>query len=263
MTAKMSGVDLNDKRIVVFGAGGLIGVEIVAGLLASGARVSAVDVDSARLSSLVSQVENQSDALHHQIASITDADGIAKALDTVADRWGGVDAAVNLAYPRNKAYGNHFFDVTYADFAENVSLHLGGYFVVMQQCAKYALDRHTAFSLVQFASIYGIMAPRFDVYQDTSMTTPVEYAAVKSALIHLTRYVTAYTQGSKFRVNCISPGGILDQQPAAFLERYHAHTRGKGMLDSRDVLGTVLYLCSDLSEFVCGQNIIVDDGFSN
>jgi NAD(P)-dependent dehydrogenase (short-subunit alcohol dehydrogenase family) len=177
------------------------------------------------------------------------------------DRFGTADGAINTAYPRNNTYGNSFFDVTYDSFCENLSLNLGGYFVFMQQCAKYAVENDVKFSLVSISSIYGVIAPRFDVYNDTKMTMPVEYAAIKAALQHLTSYVTAYTKGSRFRANCVSPGGLLSGQNPLFLAKYASHCRNKGMLDPCDIVGTIAFLCSDASEYVCGQNIVVDDAF--
>jgi NAD(P)-dependent dehydrogenase (short-subunit alcohol dehydrogenase family) len=94
------------------------------------------------------------------------------------------------------------------------------------------------------------------------MTMPVEYAAIKSGLIHLSKYVTKYVSNSNFRVNVVSPGGIFDHQPSDFLKAYKDETFGKGMLDVKDVLGTIVFLLSSMSDLVNGQNIVVDDGFS-
>jgi NAD(P)-dependent dehydrogenase (short-subunit alcohol dehydrogenase family) len=94
------------------------------------------------------------------------------------------------------------------------------------------------------------------------MTMPVEYAAIKSALIHLTKYMAKYYKGKKIRINSISLGGLLDKQPPAFLESYKAFCLNKGMLDKSDINGTLVYLLSDLSVYVNGQNIVVDDGFT-
>ena len=63
-------------------------------------------------------------------------------------------------------------------------------------------------------------------------------------------------------MNCISPGGILDNQPEAFLQKYNARCGGKGMLDPQDINGSLLFLLSDASKYITGQNLIVDDGFS-
>ena len=94
------------------------------------------------------------------------------------------------------------------------------------------------------------------------MTMPVEYAAIKSALLHLNRYVTSYVKNSDFRVNSVSPGGILDGQPEPFLASYSQHTLGKGMLDKEDLCGAIRFLLSDEARYINGQNLVVDDGFS-
>ena len=93
------------------------------------------------------------------------------------------------------------------------------------------------------------------------MTTPVEYAAIKSGLIHLTKYMAKYFKGMNIKVNTLSPGGIFDNQPTEFLEAYKKECSNKGMLDKSDLRGTLVYLLSDMSLYVNGQNIIVDDGF--
>jgi NAD(P)-dependent dehydrogenase (short-subunit alcohol dehydrogenase family) len=132
----------------------------------------------------------------------------------------------------------------------------------MQQCAKYFSRTNEPFSLVNISSVYGVISPKFEIYNNTPMTMPAEYAVIKSSLIHLSKYVTKYVGNSSFRVNLVSPGGIIDNQPASFLEAYKEHTMGKGMLYVDDILGSILYLLSDDSKYVNGQNIIVDDGFT-
>ncbi len=93
------------------------------------------------------------------------------------------------------------------------------------------------------------------------MTTPVEYAAIKSGLIHLTKYMAKYFKGMNIKVNTLSPGGILDAQPESFLNNYKKYCSNKGMLEKEDMTGTLIYLLSDMSQYVNGQNIVVDDGF--
>lgn len=251
-------MNLTNKTIIVVGAAGRLGSVIFDAALESGANIVAVDQSDSVLQAFE---KKGGDRVLAMVGDITSKESVQDVIAAAVSRFGSVDGAVNTAYPRNNHYGRHFFDVTYEDFCENLSLHLGGYFLFMQQCAKYATDEKKSFSLVNMSSIYGVMAPRFEVYAGTAMTMPVEYAAIKSALQHLGSYVTAYTKGSKFRVNCVCPGGILAGQDQAFLDRYNVHCRDKGMLDPDDIVGAVLFLLSSASEYVCGQNIIVDDGF--
>lgn len=253
---------LKAKTVLVVGAAGRIGRIIVDSILLAGGRVVALDTDDAGLRALTAA--HGSDALDCAAVNIADRASVDRALSYAHDRFGGIDGAVNTAYPRNARYGRHFFDVEYADFCENTGLHMGGYFLFMQACARYALEHKQTLSLVNLSSIYGSMAPRFDVYDGTSMTMPVEYAAIKAGIEHMTRYVNAYMKGrgATFRANCVSPGGILAGQDEQFLTRYGDHCLSKGMLDAQDITGAIIFLLSDNSRHVIGQNLIVDDGFS-
>jgi NAD(P)-dependent dehydrogenase (short-subunit alcohol dehydrogenase family) len=253
-------MNLKSKTVMVVGAAGRLGRVIVEAILNEGAHVVAVDYDAKQLTALQDAYGSSENFLALS-GDITKVLSIQAAIEQTVGHFGALDGAVNTAYPRNKNYGRTFLDVCYEDFSENVALHLGGYFLFMQQCVNYALIHKTKFSLVNLSSIYGSMAPRFELYQDLPMTMPVEYAAIKSAIEHLVRYVTAYTKGSKFRVNCLSPGGILDGQDDLFLQGYNRFCRDKGMLEPKDLTGTIMFMLSDASEYLCGQNIIVDDGF--
>lgn len=253
---------LQAKTILVVGAAGRIGRVIVDAVLSAGGRAVALDTDAGGLRSLAEA--HGTGSLDCATVDMADRGSIERALAGAHDRFGAVDGAVNTAYPRNARYGRHFFDVEYADFCENTGLHMGGYFLFMQACARYALEHQQPFSLVNLSSIYGSMAPRFDVYAGTAMTMPVEYAAIKAGLEHMTRYVNAYMKGrgAAFRANCVSPGGILAGQNEQFLARYGEHCLSKGMLDAQDVTGAIVFLLSDAARHVVGQNLIVDDGFS-
>lgn len=251
---------LKDKKILVAGAAGLLGATLVKELLAKGATVVAADISLERLDSRLAALgvaADNADVIRQQI-DLADKTAVA----AMFGQLDGLTGAVNCSYPRNKNYGKHFFDVTPEDFNENISLNLGSSFLFMQQCAAYFKRTETPFSLVNISSVYGVVPPKFEIYNNTPMTMPVEYAAIKAGLIHLSKYVTKYVGDSRFRVNLVSPGGIFDHQPGDFLDAYKKETFGKGMLDVTDVLGSVLYLLSEHALYVNGQNIIVDDGFT-
>jgi NAD(P)-dependent dehydrogenase (short-subunit alcohol dehydrogenase family) len=251
---------LKNKKILVAGAGGLLGAMLVKELIKQGSDVLALDIDVNRLKNRFDElgINTQGENVTLHPLDLSDKSAVSALFDMAE----GLTGAVNCSYPRNKSYGKHFFDVDVDDFNENISLNLGSSFLFMQQCANYFKRTNTPFSLVNISSVYGVIAPKFGIYDNTPMTMPVEYAAIKSGLIHLSKYVTKYVGSSQFRVNLVSPGGILDQQPSDFLNAYQNETFGKGMLDVSDVLGAIVFLLSPMAEFVNGQNIVVDDGFS-
>ncbi len=246
---------LKGKTILVAGAGGLLGHRLVEVLLRQGASVIATDIN-------LTQLEERAPELPPKLINVRLDLNNAQEVKSFFAGLSGIDGAINCAYPRNPRYGAKMFDVELDDFNENVALHLGSSFLFIQQCAAYFQRDSKPFSLVNISSIYGVVAPRFDIYDGCPMTMPVEYAAIKSALIHLSKYVASYVSNSLFRSNCVSPGGIYDGQPDKFVAAYREHCLGQGMLDMDDIMGSIIFLLSDASRFVNGQNIVVDDGFS-
>jgi NAD(P)-dependent dehydrogenase (short-subunit alcohol dehydrogenase family) len=250
---------LQGKKILVAGAGGLLGCRLLVALVEYGATVIAADINKTFMEQRLNKIGFKETSKVSFIELDLNSE---KDVDDFFSRFENLDGAVNCTYPRNSRYGAKLFDVKLNDFNENVSLHLGSSFLFMQQCASYFRREKRAFSLVNISSIYGVVAPKFEVYDNAPMTMPVEYAAIKSAIIHLSKYLTAYVSDSLFRSNCVSPGGILDGQSEVFLKQYKKQCLGKGMLDIDDVLGSIVFLLSDHSRYMNGQNLIVDDGFS-
>jgi len=253
---------LRDNVVVVTGGAGLLGQAFVTAIIENGG--IAIIADNNRELGIKVKTE-LSAALNTQNINfvqmdITSKESIQNCIRYLSNTYKRIDALVNNAYPRNENYGKHFFDVEYDDFIENTGLNLGGYFVSSQQFSKYFKDQGQG-NIINISSIYGVVAPKFDIYEGTQMTMPVEYAAIKSGLIHLTKYMAKYFKGMNIRVNALSPGGILDGQPEAFVTKYNRNSLNKGMLDKSDLTGSLIYLLSDMSKCVNGQNIIVDDGF--
>ena len=256
----MKKINLESKTFIISGCCGYLGQKIVDEYLKQGSNIIAIDNNEDKISDQIEEYKSMN--FYGCRGDITDRSTLDIIFENAVDKYGKIDGAINLAYPRNDNYRKDFLDVSFADFSENTALHLGGYFVFMQKCVQYSIEKNQRFSLINFSSIYGNIAPKFEIYKNTDMTMPVEYAAVKSGLQHLTKYITKYTFGTKFRANCISPGGIYNEQNENFLDAYNSNCRSKGMLDIEDIIGTTLFLSSDLSNYICGQNIIVDDGFS-
>jgi len=247
-----------ERVVVITGGAGEIGQSFVRCIAERGGIVIAADINFEAAKSLANECVSKVEAAH---LDITNKDSIDILICELRQRYGHIDAVVNNAYPRNINYGCKLEDVTYNDFCENVNMHLGGYFLVAQQFCLLFKEQGYG-NIINMSSIYGSMAPRFEVYDGTPMTMPVEYAAIKAAIEHLTRYFAQYFKGTGIRVNSLSPGGILAGQQNDFLVAYNKHCASKGMLDVKDLLGALIFLLSDESRFITGQNLIIDDGFS-
>lgn len=256
--------DLSNKTIIITGGAGLIGSAFSKACIEYNANVVVVDIDDKRGNELIDsiKIESKNPNIMFQKCDITNVGEIQYLIDLILNRFGKIDALVNNAYPRNSNYGRIFEDVEFADFCDNVNIHLGGYFLITQQVAKVmAKQKHG--NIVNMASIYGFAAPRFDIYDGTKMTVPVEYAAIKGAIINLTKYLASYLGKHNIRVNAISPGGVYDKQHENFTENYCK----KVVLEDRmanvdDLTNVLIFLLSDGSKYITGQNMIVDGGWS-
>ena len=250
------------KVVIVIGGAGLLGSVICQDIAQYGNNVILADINLDEAIRLADKINlNFPGSISATSVDITKTNSIRSLIDATYRDFGKIDAVVNNAYPRNRNYGRKVEDVTYDDFCENVNSHLGGYFLVMQEFAVF-FKKHKRGNIINMSSIYGLMTPRFEVYSGTEMTMPVEYAAIKSAIIHLTKYFAQYYKRDSIRVNCISPGGIFMNQPSKFIKAYKDFCGDKGMLDPKDISGAILFLLSVASEFITGQNIVIDDGYS-
>lgn len=253
---------LDDKLVVVTGGAGLLGRAFAHRIAERRGIAVVADIDAGAAARVAAEISGKFPGRAESAAmDITDKNSIGALITRLNESHGRIDAVVNNAYPRNRNYGRKLEDVAYADFCENVDLHLGGYFLVAQQFGLFFRAQGDG-NIINMSSIYGFMAPRFEIYADTKMTMPVEYAAIKSGVVQLTRYFAQYFKADGVRVNCLSPGGIQDDQPADFLREYNARCGAKGMLEPDDIAGALVFLLSDAARFITGQNLIVDDGFS-
>lgn len=255
---KESLFDLSDQTIMVTGGTGLLGEPICRSLAKQGATIIITDIDRDRGSELENEIENA--IFFYQ--DITDVESIQRTCDEVLSCYNRIDGLVNTAYPRNQNYGQPFESVKPEDWRENVNLHLGGYYSVIHEVVLRMLEAGTRGSIVNFASIYGIQAPDFSVYDGTSMTSPVEYAAIKGGILNLTRYLASYLGPDGIRVNAVSPGGVYDGQTEEFVNSYESRVPLGRMASPEDVTGAVIYLLSDTAEYVTGHNLVVDGGWS-
>lgn len=254
---------LKNKVIIVVGAGGLLGQKFANEIAHKGGTVIAasrkVSSDFFDYDDKISK--NERIRIHFASVDVTVSESVEKLFDTVAEKHKHIDAIVNSSFPHNAGFGTKFENVTYENFCDNIGKHIGGCFLLCQKAAAF-FEQQGYGNIVNLSSIYGIIAPRFEIYEGTSMTKEVEYIVSKSAIIHLTKYLAKYLKGKNIRVNCLSPGGVLDGQPEKFTDNYNAQSLNKGMLSTNDVVGTLIYLLSGQSKYVNGQNIVVDDGFS-
>jgi len=247
--------ELRKKIVVVVGGAGLIGSEIVEGLSDFGAKVYIADTSKKNAEKIKAKGVK---FIYLDIASEV---SVNKALSGIYKEAKKIDVLINCAYPASKDWGLKLEDVSFDSWKENVNNHLGGYFL----CSKVAADlmkKNKKGIIINFASIYGVVAPDFGIYQGTKMTMPVAYSAIKGGIISFTKYLATYYAKFNIRANVISPGGVFNGQDSTFVKKYAKKTPLNRMADPKDIVGAAIFLASDASSYVTGQNLIVDGGWS-
>lgn len=255
--------DLTNKTIIITGGTGLLGSAFSKACAEYGANVVIVDIKERKGNNLVKKIKKETgnDTLIFQKCDITNRKDIMNLIESTLNKFKKIDVLVNNAYPRNKNFGAKFEDVSYEDFCENISLHLGGYFLITKEVSE-VMKKQSHGNIINIASIYGFSAPDFRIYKGTDMTMPVEYSAIKGGIINFTKYLATYLAEYAIRVNCISPGGIFNNQPKSFVKKYSEKTPMGRMGKPEDIVGGLIYLASDASLYITGHNLIIDGGWS-
>ena len=201
-------MNLKNKVIIVTGSNGRIGCQVVKDLMKEGAVVISCDIKKPEKT-----LEN---FFKFDIMNLKSTKNF---LSSVKKKYKKIDGLIHCAYPKTKDWGEAFENLKYKSLSQNLSIQLGGSIILSQQIIKI-FKKQGYGNLVLLSSIQGISAPKFEHYKGTKMSSPIEYGAIKSGIISITKYLAKFVRNSKIRVNCISPGGILDNQPVKFLEAY-------------------------------------------
>ena len=123
---------------------------------------------------------------------------------------------------------------------------------------SYCYEKSSVWSMVNFASINGVVGIDFTMYE---VTSPAAYSAIKGGVINFTRYLVSYFEKFSIRVNCISPGGIIDQQNPSFIERYSMKSPIKIFAFPEEIAPSITFILSDRASYITDHNFIVDGGW--
>jgi len=240
---------LKDKIIIVTGGSGLLGKEIINDLEAKEAIAINADIN------VVTDFKK-----HTLTVDITSEESIVKAIKLVSDYFGKIDGLVNNAYPRSLDWGTKFEDITYESWQKNVDMQMNTTFLFIQKIMPELLK--TKGSIVNMTSIYGVVGNDLTIYENTSINTAAPYSAIKGGVINFTRYLASYYGRQGIRVNCVSPGGIFDNQHETFVANYEKKVPMGRMGNPDDIAPSVSFLLSDEAKYITGQNLIVDGGWT-
>ena len=253
---------LKNKVVIITGAAGRIGSATAEKLLKNGANVVLADINQDNLDRLHSSLlQKKIGKLTLFRCDITLESEINNLLNYTCDFFGGINAAVHCAYPISIGWGTKFEEIKSENLFKDLNMQLGSAIIFSQKVLEY-FKYNGGGDLIHVSSIQGIQAPKFEHYENIEMTSPLEYSAIKSGIIAITRWLAKYYANYSIRVNCISPGGIKDNQPSTFINKYRKSCTNIGLLSPDDVSSCISFLLESGSKAINGQNLIIDDGWS-
>ena len=237
---------LTNKVIVVTGGSGLIGRDILKYL---------DQEDAIAINAEINVGDSCEDRNFN--CDITKEESVQQLIDKVLVKYGRLDGWVNNAYPRTLDWANRFEEIPAESWKANVDYQLNSLFMCCQLVLK-VMKQQRAGSIVNISSIYGVVGPDFSVYDGTEITMPAAYSAIKGGIINFSRYLASYYGPHGVRVNCVSPGGIFNDQNPLFVKHYEAKVPLKRMGLPSDISPAVGFLLSDEACYITGHNMMVD-----
>jgi len=250
---------LDGKVALVTGGAGVLGTAMCRGLAQAGARVVVASRSLEKCRALAEELGPQ----HFAIAvDLGDEENTRAAIDDVVGRAGRLDVLVNNGYNGPLA---RLDTATADDFTRSLAVGVTGQFVAAQQAARH-MRAAGGGSIINVASMYGIVASYPEAYEGLDTCSPPNYHATKGALVQLTRHLAVYWACDGIRVNCLSPGAFphhpLRERMPEFIQRLETHVPMKRMGEPFELMGAVVFLASDASSYCTGHNLVVDGGWT-
>jgi NAD(P)-dependent dehydrogenase (short-subunit alcohol dehydrogenase family) len=263
--------DLTGKVAVVTGGTGIQGTRITRGLAAHGADVAIVDLNTDETATLAEEIKNEYGVnAIGVVCDVAKPEAVNAMVSRVVDALGGIHVLHNnAAYKTDNPADlfKPFEEFNFKVWRDLMSVNIDGMFLVAQAVGKKMMAQGTGGSIIQTASIYGVVGPDFGVYEGSEylgseMTTPAAYSASKGAVIALTRHLATYWGKQGIRVNTLVPGGVESGQNETFQKNYAARVPMGRMAKADEMVGAVVFLASDASCYMTGQMVVIDGGWT-
>lgn len=262
---------LTGKTAIVTGGAGILGERFCRSLADFGANVAVVDIRNDDARQLAERLENE-----YQIKAIgiecdiTKAESVNKMLSTVVGQFGEVNILHNNAAGKSANLEDFFApyeSYSLEQWQSIMDVNINGMFLVSQAVGQRMVEQGKGGSIIQTSSIYGILGPDQRIYEGSNymgraINTPAVYSASKAAVVGLTKYLATYWADKNIRVNTLTPGGNESGQNETFKQKYSQRIPLGRMGQPDEMTGALVFLASNASSYITGQNIIIDGGLS-
>jgi len=255
--------DLRDKRILLVGATGVLGRMYASSLAKTEARLIIADTIDTDIKLLAESL-----SLDYVQIDVSLEDSVINAIEAVSKKLGGLDAVINNAAATGEGLiksGEVFSDFEnypLSVWKKTMDVNLTGSFLVAREAGRLIKSSSSNGVIINISSIYGVVGPDHRIYKNQPFKSFPGYSASKSGIIGLTKWLSTWWAEDNIRVNCVTPGGVFNDHNEEFVKLYSRRTPMARMANKDELIGIIIYLLSDSSSYVTGQNFIVDGGYT-
>lgn len=261
--------DVSDSLVVITGIAGQLGVQYGQAFLSRGASVVGLDIDQSDRSRVLAA--EYPDSFDFFVSDVTCKSSLQNSLGHIEEKYGTPTILVNNAGLDSPPSAPPEENGPFEDYPESswdkvIDVNLKGVYLCCQVFGG-AMAKAANGSIINVASIYGLVSPDQSLYdyrrkRGEVFYKPVAYSASKSGILNLTRYLAVYWAKKNVRVNSLTIAGVFNGQDKAFLDAYCARIPIGRMANPDDYNGAVLFLASEASCYMTGQNLVVDGGWT-
>ncbi|CAL1520736.1 SDR family oxidoreductase [Chitinophaga sp. MM2321] len=251
-------LSLKGKIILVTGGAGNYGKSITEGLSEAGGTVIIASRNLEALQKVAEDFNKEGLDVHAMDVDQADSDSVMRLKDQIMDRFGRLDVFVNNAVSRPmKGY-----NAAIEQFAASMEVNATGMMFILREMTDLIVQSGGG-SVINISSMMGMFGPDLSNYEGTTMgDLPPDYFFHNGGLINLNRYMTKMLTGKNVRFNCISPGGLFNNQSPRFLDNYCKKVPLGRMANKDDIKGLMVLLSSDAGAYINGENILMDGGLN-
>ena len=252
--------DLTGKTALITGAGGWLGSAMSRALAEAGANVIVTSREKDRARSSAASLPTHNQNSHFGVAlNHLDETSIKQGFSDALACTGQIDILVNNGHEAN---GSDLYTVTPEEFnraLENAT----GHFVLSRLLREHVVSRESTGSIILIGSMYGVVGSYPDAYDGLVPASPVAYHTLKGGIVHMTRHLAVYWAKDRVRVNCLSPGPFPGPAANAGMVDRLTEKVPMGRMGRPDELkGAIVFLASEASSYITGQNLLVDGGWT-
>lgn len=252
--------DLSGRVALITGGCGHLGSAMSRALAEAGASVVLTSRDADKAQAAVESLPVIGTAQHFGIAlDHMQPETLVASVQEVLSLAGRIDVLVNNGH---EALPVDWTNVTAEQFTRHLA-NATGYFELSRLIRNHAVECSTSASIVLLGSMYGVVGSYPEAYAGVCIASPVAYHALKGGIVHMTRHLAVYWAKDNVRVNCLSPGPFpTENAPAEMVERLTTKSPMGRMGKPSELKGAIVFLASDASSYMTGQNLIIDGGWT-